>query len=265
MRLPVIAVFVLLLSLSVRAQPRHTLDTFVGPGLVRTQDAGMSPFVFRGLVGTGGMAYRRDGAQSRLVVAASGLYGQPGNRFLPATTTAGQVQLARGDLDVHYLRRLRPDTTRRLTLWLGGTWGTLVTQRLHLAFSNNAEHYEYVSALYLSAGADYDFRLLGRAWRLEWRGGLPVVGGAIRPSFNNRRARGFLTEEGSTLRRWWRSTDLVTPVHFVRLPLQTRLVYPLRRGNALHLTYQWDHYVLSRTATVRTTVHSLWLGTWFRF
>lgn len=235
-----------------------------GASLFALRDRAMSPLRYRGANVSAYGGYQK---QKGAVWQQGGVdfhYGE----LSPAVYNFGLRGIAqhlRAEATYSYLRQLHPGRTRTYRWWVGGTFSTLGTYRLHLLYSNNAYNWEVLTHLSAAARVERSLRLLRRTFLISYRAFVPVVGVGWRPSYTSVWSEPLLDPDARTAGNSLRSGKLLFPGRFFRYHGRLDFDYPFGNGNALRLTYVWDYYRYQAQQPVAVGTQQLLFSTLFRF
>ena len=167
--------------------------------------------------------------------------------------SSSQMDLIGARISWTYLRKVKTWKEENLRLFLGAEWDNLAFWRQHNRYNNSAQNYDGISALGISGTLQYDFELWKRPFSLEYQASLPLLAYVIRPAYTTP----FL--DGS-----FGSREFASLNEFFMLNAELKLSYPLKNGNVLSLSYQWNAYTYTHLNEVQSATHTISLSSFFK-
>ncbi len=249
------------ISLTAAGQPGTSRLNYLdlSPGLTfhQVKDDALSPVRYRGVLPTLALGWFKDKAGRKLVewqvpLQFSSLRSNAAKAYLPMKATA-----FRADLDYVHLRRLFPASEGRTgEFFVGGSLHGFLAVRFAPQLDNSAIGYDHFYSLAASGAYRRSFRLGAKTLQHYHRVSLPLLSYGTRPDYMN-------------------TFDLIAPGgnnppadaygrlrfcsfgSFARVMVRNSLFYPVRGGNQLGLTYEWQAYGASFRVPVRAASHTL--------
>ncbi len=237
--------------------PSHHLELSPGLTFHQVKDDALSPVRYRGLLPTLFLGWLKDKPGRKLVewqlpVQFADLRSRQANAYVSRKATT-----FRFDLDYVHLRELLPaKETRAGAFYLGGSLHTFLALRYAPQLDNSAIVYDHFYSLAVSSAYRRSFQLGNKTLLHYHRVSLPLLSYGTRPDYMNTFE---LIEPGGNnpLRDAYRRARVCGFGSFARVMIRNSLFYPIRSGNRLGLTYEWQAYGASFAVPVRAASHTL--------
>jgi hypothetical protein len=249
-------VMLVMLASSAFSQKQIYLDLGVGLTSHVIKDDAMSPVRYTGVLPTlaPGLIKEKFGKkliELRFPMQYSTIHARNHGKY---PTMKGPM----GRFDIDYIH-LRPtniikDSTNG-TLFIGGSFHTMVSFRFMQQLDNSAIIYDYSNSLEIAAAYRRGFSFHQKRLIHYHRVSIPVVSLATRPDYMN--AYNVIEPKGNDpvsdafSRLKFRSFG-----SFGRVIIRNSLFYPIRSANMIALTYEWQYYGASFTVPIRSAYHS---------
>jgi hypothetical protein len=232
-----------------QGQSVHFLSNRLGIQNIAQRDRAMSPLLYDGFGFYAGINYIRQNPNVTRMFIANFSSGE-----LSSTFTNDVNYLSAGLLTYTFYH------PKESTLKLEFGWSNhnAFNRRINNNFVNNTVFYEYFTSFGPAARYKVEFETFNIPWILDVLGHVQLLGFMLRPSYTRNELPGFLDPEGSFIQRLVRSTTLFYPGNAVNLGLQPTLSVPLKAGNKISITYQFEFYRLHRRHKV-TQAGGIWM------
>ncbi len=250
------------ISLTAAGQPgaaarRNYLDLSPGLTFHQVKDDALSPVRYRGVLPALALGWLKDKPGRKLVewqlpLQFASLRSRAAKAYLPMKATA-----FRADLDYVHLRRLFPARERRTgEFFLGGSLHTFLAVRFAPQLDNSAIGYDHFYSLAVSGAYRRPFRLGAKTLQHYHRVSLPLLSYGTRPDYMN--TFDLIAPGGNDpLGDAYGRARFCSFGSFARVMVRNTLFYPVRGGNGLGLTYEWQAYGASFRVPVRAASHAL--------
>jgi hypothetical protein len=163
----------------------------------------------------------------------------------------------RADFDYVHLRKLYPArVNRRGEVFLGGSLHTFLAVRYAPQLDNSSIVYDHFYSLAVSGAYRRAFRLGAKTLRHYHRVSLPLLSYGTRPDYMN--TFDLIAPGGNNpLKDAYGRARFCSFGSFAQVMVRNSLFYPVRGGNQLGLTYEWQAYGASFRVPVRAASHAL--------
>jgi hypothetical protein len=169
-------------------------------------------------------------------------------------------QYFRFDIDYINMRKtnLISDSSRG-SVYIGGALQSMIAVRFMPQLDNSAIIYDYLNSLGVAAAYKRSFRFRDKTLIQYHRVTVPILSLATRPDYMNLynviEPGGNDPVSDAFSRAKLRSLGSVQ-----RVVIRNSLFYPIRSGNMLGITYEWQYYSASFRVPVQAASHSIMLS-----
>jgi len=249
----VLSGIMLLFPYVVVAQTNRFLVTQLGLGNQMQRDEGMSALQYQGATFGGGISYLKGNKRKTewLEMAFSG--GMLKNRF------DNDLLVYKGNLTSFIFYH----SDKAYSRWVSIGWSNqnLLSYRQNTSFTNYKERIDYFTCFGPAANFFYHFPLGKTLWDFQVKVNYQVVGFFIRPSFATNEPEGFVDQNNSWLKGFFRSVELFIPGKAMSFRVNPSLTGELKSGNFLSLGYDFSFYRLNSGKPVQQ-LDGFWSITW---
>lgn len=147
----------------------------------------------------------------------------------------------------------------------GVLFSTLFAYRNAPHLINASDVYEYAISLGLTGKIAKQQSFGSRQGHIIWDMSIPFISDISRPGYLNQSTE--LDPDATTLKTIFANNTFTSFGKMFRLNSRIHLLYPLKNGNKLRFTYQWDYYKMKSNsgAKVFSAEHSLILNFLFNY
>jgi hypothetical protein len=244
-------------------KPLRFFDFSFGYNYHYLRDEGMSPLIYSGSAASISSGFEKRSAKSIHRISILFAYG----RLKPAEKKINPSVCTnlRGEIDYRFHRLLRKYADGALQLYLGGAWQLLSVARLHNRYVNNDVNYEFVISLSPDAMLAYDFKIREARFAAKVELTIPLFSFYVRPAYASSLPEGFIAQEGSDFKAFWKSGHVATVNRMFRLIYSMDLEYVLSNNNRLSFGYAWDYYRIGDYNRIKAAAHCLDFKWMFNF
>lgn len=263
--------FMFALSWQIRAQADSTLLSedkrylflTIGSTIINMQDDQMSPVGYSNGIFTGGFGWerlKRNGSwfDFRMNFMAGNIESVYSDRF---DNMSGQFY--RLDLDFAYLHSINVLHTRWNRFYLGGGFHSMTDGRFMPQLDNSALLYDHFNSFALEVGDRMQFRIGKKRWTYSSRISLPVLSWGARPDYLN--LYPFIDPEEDLFSDAFANGKWVSFGDFFRIIWRHELYYPIKGGNVLKLTYDWQYFSANFTEDIKAGSHGIYFSILLNF
>ncbi|WP_417612534.1 hypothetical protein [Owenweeksia hongkongensis] len=238
--------------LIVKAQPTgHYMPFSLGYGFETVKDVSLSPVSYSGKLGRIGIGYYYQNEKWISMLDIAGLAGQQYPEVNPESGYRNTLTIL-GRATYHLSRRIY--TKNDWTIFAGilshNTWD----YREHSRYGNSSVNYTGLFSFGPVITVQKPFEVFSKSFTINYQLGLPFGTYYLRPGY----VKPFLNEQISNKGfAFWGD--------YYTIDSRADLIWTLKGGNQLRLSYNWDYSQLDLLNKVQIATHQLSISTVFKF
>ncbi|MFN4248254.1 MAG: hypothetical protein ACK4EY_11050 [Flavipsychrobacter sp.] len=147
----------------------------------------------------------------------------------------------------------------------GALFSTLFGHRYAPALANTGNVYEYAISVGLTGKVAREQTFSGRRGHIIWDLSIPFFTNTSRPSYMN--VNEGVGPTNKALTQMFANNTITAFGKYMRINSRLHILYPLKNGNKLKFTYQWDYYTMKGGSgeKVYTAEHTFMLNYQFNY
>ncbi len=229
---------------------------------LQLRDEHMSPVTYFGSVVTPGLGFikfKPNGiSEFSFDVGIGSIQAKNGTEQLPMRGSYYRL-----DIHYSYLKYVKNVFKGKYRWYLGGKFKSHTNIRLNEQLDTGFITFILANGFSLSSALERDLKLFNRNVKFIFQADLPLVSHVIRPNYLN--IYNYIDPENDWVSERFRDSDWLAIGKYTNIETRLSMLYPVRSGNYLKLSYGWAYYAVNNKLKARNASHEFGLAFLFNF
>ncbi len=229
---------------------------------VQLRDQHMSPVTYFGTVitpGLGFVKFKPNGiSEFSFDVGIGAIQAKNGTEQLPMRGSYYR-------LDIHYayMKYIGNVIKGKYKWYLGGKLKSHTNIRLNEQLDTGFITFILANGINITSALEREARVFNRNVKFLFQADLPLITHLIRPNYLN--IYNYIDPENDWVSERFRDSDWLAPGKFSNFQTKLTMLYPIRSGNYLRLSYGWSYYAVNNKLKARNASHDFGMAFLFNF